>query len=50
MALLQPPPEVYDLFDDIMLLSEGMPGFCLFLTSAKVLALRYISVVLALFV
>lgn len=35
MALLQPPPEVYELFDDIMLLSEGMPGarvgfvFCL---------------------
>ena len=26
MALLQPPPEVYELFDDIMLLSEGMPG------------------------
>ncbi len=23
MALLQPPPEVFDLFDDIMLLSEG---------------------------
>ena len=23
MALLQPAPEVYDLFDDIMLLSEG---------------------------
>ena len=26
MALLQPPPEVYELFDDIMLLSEGMHG------------------------
>ena len=23
MALLQPPPEVYDLFDDILLLCEG---------------------------
>ena len=43
MALLQPPPEVYDLFDDIMLLSEGMPGFCLFLTSSKALASQYIS-------
>ena len=25
MALLQPAPEVYDLFDDILLLCEGMP-------------------------
>lgn len=24
MALLQPAPEVYDLFDDIMLIAEGM--------------------------
>ena len=24
ISLLQPPPEVYNLFDDIMLLSEGM--------------------------
>jgi hypothetical protein len=23
MSLLQPPPETYDLFDDIMLLSDG---------------------------
>jgi hypothetical protein len=23
MALLQPPPETFDLFDDIMLLSDG---------------------------
>lgn len=23
IALLQPPPEVYDLFDDVMLMSEG---------------------------
>lgn len=23
MSLLQPPPEVFDLFDEIMLLSEG---------------------------
>ncbi len=26
-ALLQPPPEVYDLFDDIMLLSDGRVVF-----------------------
>ena len=26
MALLQPAPEVYDLFDDIMLLCEGRPS------------------------
>ena len=25
MALLQPAPEVYDLFDDILLLCEGEP-------------------------
>ena len=29
MALLQPAPEVYDLFDDILLLCEGAPKFCL---------------------
>jgi ABC-type multidrug transport system ATPase subunit len=23
MSLLQPPPEVFELFDDVMLLSEG---------------------------
>lgn len=29
MSLLQPPPETYDLFDDIMLLSDGAPfPFC----------------------
>ena len=27
IALLQPPPEVIDLFDDIMLLSEGTMVF-----------------------
>jgi hypothetical protein len=26
LALLQPAPETFDLFDDIMLLSEGMSG------------------------
>ncbi len=26
MSLLQPPPETYDLFDDIMLLSDGALG------------------------
>jgi len=26
IALLQPAPEVFDLFDDIMLLSEGAPS------------------------
>lgn len=26
MSLLQPPPETYDLFDDIMLLSDGAPS------------------------
>lgn len=37
MSLLQPAPEVYNLFDDIMLLSEGMNScasclcMCLFL-------------------
>ena len=25
MALLQPAPEVYDLFDDVLLMSEGAP-------------------------
>ena len=25
IALLQPAPEVYDLFDDVLLLSEGVP-------------------------
>ena len=33
IALLQPTPETYHLFDDIMLLSEGeltvLPGLCL---------------------
>ena len=26
IALLQPAPEVFDLFDDVMLLSEGTPN------------------------
>ena len=31
ISLLQPPPEVYNLFDDVLLLSEGMSlqPFCL---------------------
>lgn len=28
VALLQPTPETYHLFDDIMLLSEGITGSC----------------------
>ena len=28
VALLQPAPEVFDLFDDVMLLSEGEPASC----------------------
>ena len=30
VSLLQPPPEVYNLFDDVLLLSEGWfcPGLC----------------------
>ena len=27
VALLQPPPETYDLFDDVMLLSQGQVVF-----------------------
>lgn len=26
ISLLQPPPEVFDLFDDVLLLSEGQVG------------------------
>lgn len=29
VSLLQPPPETYDLFDDIILLAEGAPHACL---------------------
>ena len=29
MALLQPAPEVYDLFDEVLLMSEGAPQPCL---------------------
>ena len=36
MALLQPPPEVYDLFDDILLLCEGAyPIFLRFPTNCS---------------
>lgn len=29
LALLQPAPETYELFDDILLLSEGVTAACL---------------------
>ena len=28
LALLQPAPETYELFDDVLLLSEGGASFC----------------------
>jgi hypothetical protein len=35
MSLLQPPPETYDLFDDIMLLSDGAPSYCIIVSCAS---------------
>ena len=38
MALLQPAPEVYNLFDDVLLMSEGTPPYAESILTALALA------------